>query len=84
MRTRMLGGKGPPVAAIGRGCVRMSEHYGTRGDRESMVTIQRALDPGDTFLDTAGAYGSIANVVPVGQALADLRCRQAVLARGDR
>jgi aryl-alcohol dehydrogenase-like predicted oxidoreductase len=39
----------------------MSEFYGPRSDQESFSTLQRALDLGVTFWDTADAYGNGAN-----------------------
>jgi aryl-alcohol dehydrogenase-like predicted oxidoreductase len=55
--TRPLGGQGLVVSAQGLGCMGMSEFYGP-GDRdESVATINRALELGVTFLDTADVYG---------------------------
>ena len=69
MRTRRLGTKGPVVSAMGLGCMSMSQAYGTRNDEESRRTLQRALDLGVTFLDTADVYGEGHNESLVGAAI---------------
>jgi aryl-alcohol dehydrogenase-like predicted oxidoreductase len=73
MNERRLGPEGPPVSALGLGCMGMSDFYGGRDDRGSIETIRRALDLGVTFLDTADMYGPHTNEELVGRAIADRR-----------
>ena len=73
MRTRTLGADGPPVSALGLGCMGMSDFYEGRDDDESIRTIHRALDLGVTLLDTADMYGPHTNEELVGKAIADRR-----------
>jgi len=61
MKTRRLGKNGPTVAALGLGCMGMSEFYGPREEAESIATIHRAVDLGITYLDTADVYGPFTN-----------------------
>jgi len=66
---RSLGSQGLTVSAQGLGCMGMSEFYGP-GDRDdSVATINRALDLGVTFLDTADVYGPQTNEELVGSAI---------------
>src|SRR5205085_1757684 len=67
------------VAAIGLGCMGMSEFYGDTDDDESIAVIQRALEVGVTLIDTADMYGPFTNEKLVGRAIADRR-DQVVLA----
>jgi len=69
MKTRQLCKSGLEVSSIGLGCMGMSEFYGTSDEGESLATIQRALDLGVSFLDTADMYGPFKNEELVGRAI---------------
>jgi aryl-alcohol dehydrogenase-like predicted oxidoreductase len=73
MRQRKLGRQGLTVSAQGLGCMGMSEFYGRGDDDESIATINRSIELGVTFLDTADAYGRGANEELVGRAIAGRR-----------
>jgi aryl-alcohol dehydrogenase-like predicted oxidoreductase len=75
MDTRKLGTQGLEVSEQGLGCMGMSEFYGSTDEGEGIATIQRAIELGVTFLDTADAYGVGANERLVGRAIADRRDR---------
>jgi aryl-alcohol dehydrogenase-like predicted oxidoreductase len=75
METRNLGRQGLEVSALGLGCLGMSDFYGGRDEAESIATINRALDLGVTFLDTADMYGVGANEELIGRAVRE-RCEQ--------
>ncbi len=72
MKQRQLG-QGLSVAALGLGCMGMSEFYGVGDDVESTATIHEALERGVNFLDTADMYGPFTNEVLVGAAIKDRR-----------
>ncbi len=57
----------------------MSEFYGAGDETESIATIQRALDLGCTFLDTADMYGPYKNEELIGRAIKGRR-KEVVLA----
>ncbi|KAI9205405.1 aldo/keto reductase [Polychytrium aggregatum] len=55
--TRALGRNGPQVSCLGLGCMGMSEFYGASSEEESLQVLNRAIDLGCTFWDTADVYG---------------------------
>lgn len=73
MERRALGREGLQVSALGLGCTGMIEFYGTADEKESLATINRAIELGVTFLDTADMYGPFTNEKLAGKATADRR-----------
>lgn len=69
MRQRELGHSGVRVSCIGLGCMGMSEYYGLPDDKSSERLIQRALDLGINFFDTADSFGVGHNEMLLGHAL---------------
>jgi aryl-alcohol dehydrogenase-like predicted oxidoreductase len=66
---RKLGKDGPSVSDLGLGCMGMSDFYGPADERESLATIQAALDAGISLLDTGDYYGMGHNEMLIGRAL---------------
>jgi aryl-alcohol dehydrogenase-like predicted oxidoreductase len=75
MEQRALGRQGLVVSAMGLGCMGMSEFYGPADEAESLATLDRALELGVTFLDTADMYGPFKNEELLGRALRGRRDR---------
>src|SRR3954453_19554659 len=71
MKQRKLGSLDVP--AVGLGCMGMSAFYGTTDEGEAIATIERALELGCNFLDTAEAYGPHTNEELIGKAIAGKR-----------
>ena len=75
MERRTLGRGGLTVSAQGLGCMGMSDFYSGRDDAESLATLERALDLGVDFLDTAEMYGPFKNEELLGGFLKGRRSR---------
>ncbi|HWN17299.1 MAG TPA: aldo/keto reductase [Gemmatimonadales bacterium] len=75
MMSRKLGRRGLEVSALGLGCMGMSQSYGTFDDQESLATLDRAIELGVTFFDTAEAYGPFTNEELLGRAFKGRRDR---------
>jgi aryl-alcohol dehydrogenase-like predicted oxidoreductase len=75
MKKRKLGGQGLVVSELGLGCMGMSQFYGPRDDAESTATLERAIELGLDFFDTADIYGTGHNEELVGKVLRKHRNR---------
>jgi aryl-alcohol dehydrogenase-like predicted oxidoreductase len=64
-----LGSTGITASRLGLGCMGMSEFYGDKNDEESLRVLDRAIELGITFWDTADMYGPFTNEILVGKAL---------------
>jgi len=73
MDTRRLGNNHLEVSAIGLGCWGMSHAYGPADEKESLATMEMALDLGINFFDTADVYGSGHNETLVARVLKNRR-----------
>jgi len=68
MDVRTLG-DGLDVSALGLGCMSMSTVYGAGDEESARATLDRAVDLGITFFDTADVYGANDNERIVGDGL---------------
>jgi len=69
MNTRILGKSGIKVSAIGLGCMGMSDFYGKSDDVASLALLEKALELGVNFWDTADMYGTGHNEMLIAQVL---------------
>ena len=68
-----LGNQGLQVSRQGLGCMGMSAFYGSDDENESRATLEKALELGITFWDTAEMYGEGANEELIARVLGDRR-----------
>lgn len=66
---RQLGTNGPLVPGIGLGCMSLSGAYGAADDQASIKVIERALELGHNFFDTADYYRTGHNEELIGKAI---------------
>lgn len=61
MKYRKLGNTDIELSAVGLGCMSMNHAYGEPNDVESVETLEKALELGINFWDTADIYANGAN-----------------------
>ena len=69
MKKRKLGQQGLEVSELGLGCMGMSFAYHLADETESLKVLDRALELGVTFWDTAESYGPFKNEELLAKAL---------------
>ncbi len=79
MQERNLGSEGLRVPRIGLGVMGMSVAYGTPDEAECIATLERALELGITFWDTADAYGGGHNEELIGRFIAERGARDRIV-----
>lgn len=73
MKTRTLGNSGIEVTAIGLGCMGMSDFYGKSDDVTSLAVLEKVVELGVNFWDTADMYGTGHNEMLISQVLRNHR-----------
>ena len=74
MQKRKLGNSGLEVSALGLGCMGLTFGYGpATNEADAIALIQKAVELGVTFFDTAEAYSQGGNEAMLGKALKPYR-----------
>jgi aryl-alcohol dehydrogenase-like predicted oxidoreductase len=82
MKHLSLGKTGPSVSALGLGCMGMSGMYGPSDRKESLATLEAAVDAGINLLDTGDFYGIESRILPTARELGIGITAYGVLSRG--
>ena len=75
MRQVALGTQGLQVSRIGLGCMGVSDFYKGGSEKESIITLHRAIERGLNFFDTADMYGPFTNEILVGKCIRNHRAQ---------
>lgn len=67
MQKRKLGNQGLEVSKIGLGCMGLTWAYGRTDEKESLRVLERSLELGINFFDTAEIYGPYNNEELIGR-----------------
>ncbi|MFN8251905.1 MAG: aldo/keto reductase [Ferruginibacter sp.] len=74
MQKRILGKSGLEVSALGLGCMGLTFGYGpATNEKDAIALIQKAVELGISFFDTAEAYSQGGNEIILGKALKPYR-----------
>ncbi|MFV0481794.1 MAG: aldo/keto reductase [Campylobacteraceae bacterium] len=73
MKYKKLGNSNIEISSMGLGCMGMSFAYGTPDDKESILTLERSLELGINFWDTADVYGNGQNEELISKVLVNNR-----------
>ena len=63
MKQLTLGTNGPVVSAVGFGAMSFTGIYGTPDDSQDQAILNRALELGINFIDTANIYGASEEII---------------------
>lgn len=80
MQIRKLGTQGLEVSPLGLGCMGMSWAYGPTDEVEALKVLNRALELGVNFWDTAELYGPFTNEALLGKALKNIQREKVIIA----
>jgi aryl-alcohol dehydrogenase-like predicted oxidoreductase len=69
MQSRKIGNQGLEVPSLGLGCMGMTFAYQKADESQCLATLDRSLELGLNFWDTAQSYGPFTNEILLGKAL---------------